>query len=202
MSKLGIGERIKKLRETNHLTQAELSRNLSITHQSISKWEREESVPDTMMIIELSKVFSVPTDYLLLGKTSIIEVRNTDEAALLNVKSIGELSHGELLALYSAELVKDMSIDNRKLLQNLGFISIGNTPEWTLEGKQLSDEYWYRCSELILKEIENSSNLDEIYLLINKRIELPKQLLYQFIDNLVSIGKIEHVSSLIMRLKE
>lgn len=196
MSKFGIGERIKKLREMNNLTQTDLATKLKITHQSISKWEREESVPDTLMVIELSKVFSVSTDYLLVGKTDCLREENNGN---LKVRTIKELSHEELLALYSTVLVKDMEEKDRVMLQNLGFISLGSNPEWTVEGKQLSDKYWYNCSEAILKEIEENTNIVEVYLAVNKKIDISKKLFYRFIDDLVSSGKITQISSLIQK---
>lgn len=187
MADATIGERIKKLRELNGMTQSQLSSKLNITHQSISKWERDESIPDTLMIIELSKVFSVSTDYLLLGKVKKIK----------KLESIEELSYEELIGLYSSELVKDLTAENLNILQSLGFVSTENNPEWTKEGKQLSDKYWYNCCEAIFEELKENSDIDNVYLNVSKKIDIPKELFYQFIDDMSANGKLPKVSHLL-----
>jgi len=195
MSQFGIGERIKKLREINKLTQVDIASKLNISHQSISKWEREDSTPETSMIIELSKLFNVSTDYLLLGKTEHSTLNESSDKEILKVKSIGELTHEELLALFSTELVSELQNSKISILQSKGFISKSENPEWTIEGKQLSDKYLYDCCEFILKEMNSSDNIDGVYLDVNKRIDIPRELFNQFLDHLVSIGKITRISS-------
>ena len=60
-----VAERIKALRESNGLTQADLARKLSITRSSVNAWELGISVPSTQYIVELAQIFHVSTDYLL-----------------------------------------------------------------------------------------------------------------------------------------
>ena len=60
-----IADRIKFLREESGYTQAELARRLGITRSSVNAWEMGISVPSTQNIIDLAKIFSVSTDYLL-----------------------------------------------------------------------------------------------------------------------------------------
>lgn len=60
-----IGERIKDLRTEKKLTQTELAQALNITQDSISLWEKNKRIPDTIYIILLAKFFSVSSDYLL-----------------------------------------------------------------------------------------------------------------------------------------
>ena len=63
-----IGERIKILRKLNSITQEELAEQMSVSRQSVSKWESNQSVPDIEKIISLSAYFDTSTDYLLTGK--------------------------------------------------------------------------------------------------------------------------------------
>ncbi len=63
-----IGERIKILRKLNNITQEELAEQMSVSRQSVSKWESNQSVPDIEKIISLSAYFDTSTDYLLTGK--------------------------------------------------------------------------------------------------------------------------------------
>ena len=60
-----VSERVKKLREQNNLTQADLARKLGLTRSSVNAWEMGISVPSTQYIVELAKIFKVSTDYLL-----------------------------------------------------------------------------------------------------------------------------------------
>jgi len=60
-----IAENIKNLRRQKNVTQEELSEYLNISFQTISKWERGESLPDINMLIALANYFDVSTDELL-----------------------------------------------------------------------------------------------------------------------------------------
>ena len=66
-----IGKRILHLRKENGLSQEELAAKLTVSRQAISKWELSESVPDTENIVQLSQLFGVSTDFLLLDETSV-----------------------------------------------------------------------------------------------------------------------------------
>jgi len=58
-------EKIKKLREARGWTQAELARRLGVTRNGVNSWEQGLSMPSPACLVELAKVFSVSTDYLL-----------------------------------------------------------------------------------------------------------------------------------------
>lgn len=62
---MSIGERIKKHRLKNNLTQKVLSVQLGLTTKMISFYENDERTPPADILIKLSKIFSVSTDYLL-----------------------------------------------------------------------------------------------------------------------------------------
>ena len=47
------------------MTQSQLAEKLSITASTVGKYEREELQPNIDVIIELSKIFEVSTDFLL-----------------------------------------------------------------------------------------------------------------------------------------
>lgn len=78
-----FGEKLQKLRKEHKLSQEELALQINISRQAISKWELNESKPDTDNIIQLSNILGVSIDYLLNDtleslpvKPAIIEEKN------------------------------------------------------------------------------------------------------------------------------
>ena len=59
------GEKLQKLRKEGGYTQEELADIMSVSRQSISKWESDIAFPETEKIIALSKLYHCSTDYLL-----------------------------------------------------------------------------------------------------------------------------------------
>ena len=61
-----LGEKIQELRRRSGMSQDTLAETLDVSRQAVSKWERDEAMPETDKIIRIAKAFSVSTDYLLL----------------------------------------------------------------------------------------------------------------------------------------
>lgn len=79
-------ERIKVLREARGWTQAELARRLSITRNGVNSWEQGLSMPSPACLVDLAKLFSVSTDYLLgVERLETVNVTglNEEDIALL-----------------------------------------------------------------------------------------------------------------------
>lgn len=62
---MNIGKTIKELRKECSMSQTELANKLFISQDTVSLWERGKSNPDIEMLIELTKIFNVSSDYLL-----------------------------------------------------------------------------------------------------------------------------------------
>ncbi len=60
-----IGNTIAALRRQENMTQAELAQKLNYTDKAVSKWERGESVPDALTLVQLAELFGVGIDVLL-----------------------------------------------------------------------------------------------------------------------------------------
>ena len=60
-----LGEKIQMLRSRAGMSQETLAELLEVSRQAVSKWERDEAVPETEKIVRLSDCFQVTTDYLL-----------------------------------------------------------------------------------------------------------------------------------------
>ena len=62
---MSIGERIKKLRKSMHLTQTELGAKVGVQKNAVSKWETGRVVIPTQTVRALADLFGVPVSYLI-----------------------------------------------------------------------------------------------------------------------------------------
>lgn len=76
-----LGQRIKFLREKANMSQHEVSKFTGISRSNVGKIENDKIVPNCDAIVEISKLFKVSTDFLLLGK---IEVHRTKNVQVVN----------------------------------------------------------------------------------------------------------------------
>lgn len=75
-----LNENIKAIIKSKGLSQEELAIKLNVVRQTISKWERGLSVPDSEMLISISEVFETSVS-TLLGET-VIESKVDDLKAI------------------------------------------------------------------------------------------------------------------------
>lgn len=78
-----LNENIHMLRKSQGLSQEELALKLNVVRQTISKWERGLSVPDSEMLIALSEVFDTSVS-TLLGET--VSDADQDDLKVLSEK--------------------------------------------------------------------------------------------------------------------
>jgi len=60
-----LGERIRRLRERKHWTQAELAAKLDTPQEEVESWESGRAVPDLQQLRLIAELFSVPVKQLL-----------------------------------------------------------------------------------------------------------------------------------------
>ena len=72
---MSVGNRILQLRIDNGLTQEQLAEKLEVSRQSVSMWERGQSLPEIDKVIQMSRLFSVGTDEILLEEADIKKLR-------------------------------------------------------------------------------------------------------------------------------
>ena len=70
---MSLGERITELRTQKNLSQGELASALSVSRQAISKWENDQSSPDTIHLIQLADLLDTEVAYLATGVKPIYE---------------------------------------------------------------------------------------------------------------------------------
>ena len=64
---MNISEKIRTLRKSKGMSQEELAGQVNISRQAVSRWENGTALPDADNIVQLSKLFGVTTDYLLMN---------------------------------------------------------------------------------------------------------------------------------------
>ena len=69
IDRMSTGKKITQLREEIGISQRELARRIDVHYQSVGRWERDESLPDTDALIKLAALFKVTTDYILFDNT-------------------------------------------------------------------------------------------------------------------------------------
>lgn len=63
-----FGEKLQSLRRRSGMSQDTLAEKLEVSRQAVSKWERDEAMPETEKVVRIAKLFDVSLDELLLGK--------------------------------------------------------------------------------------------------------------------------------------
>ena len=60
-----LDKKLARLRKREGLSQAEVSEELDVSRQAVTKWETGQSRPSTENLQSLSKLYNVPIEYLL-----------------------------------------------------------------------------------------------------------------------------------------
>lgn len=78
-----LKDTIRALRKARGFSQEDLAIRLNVVRQTVSKWERGLSVPDSEMLIALGEVFGVSVGYLL-GET--VDLEEADDLRVISEK--------------------------------------------------------------------------------------------------------------------
>ena len=90
-----LSEKIQILRKQKGMSQEQLATHVMVSRQAISKWELGESVPEVENVVQLSKIFNVTTDYLLLDNVSVRPIVDTQYSSepFTNINNVSTTSH-------------------------------------------------------------------------------------------------------------
>ena len=105
-----LSENIKNFRKIKGISQEELAIKLNVVRQTISKWEKGLSVPDSEMLIRLAEKLDTTVN-VLLGETA--EPTETTEIEVLAAK----------LELLNEQFVKRN--ENRRKIWRIVFVALG-----------------------------------------------------------------------------
>ena len=70
---MSIGKRIAELRNEKEISQGRLAQTLGVSRQAISKWENDQSSPDTIHLIKLADILDTEVEYLATGRKPVYE---------------------------------------------------------------------------------------------------------------------------------
>lgn len=91
-----IGTKIAQARREQGITQLELADKMSVTRQTVSRWETGAAVPDIEKVADLAEILQVSCDYLLKGnllsKDAVVSVESKDASG--NKNSVTRLLSG------------------------------------------------------------------------------------------------------------
>ena len=68
MEKKTLGSFISALRRAQGLTQQEVADRLAVSNKAVSRWERDEAMPDILLLPAIADLFGVTVDELLRGE--------------------------------------------------------------------------------------------------------------------------------------
>lgn len=92
MEKKTIGGFICALRKASGMTQKQLADKLMVSDKSVSRWERDECMPDLTLIPAIADIFGVTADELLRGERKNIESQETKGDDALSQRSQKQIS--------------------------------------------------------------------------------------------------------------
>ena len=138
-----IGNQIKALRTQRGITQEDLARELGVSAQAVSKWERDAATPDIQLLPAISAYFGVTIDELfaLSDETRMERIQNMlwdervlnpatveTERAFLLEKGKREKNNGEVYRLL-ADIEYQLSEEHRRAAQDYAREAISRDPE-------------------------------------------------------------------------
>ena len=89
-----IAENLKKLRKGKDLTQEEIAEILGVSAQSVSKWERGDTMPDITLLPALANLYKVSVDALI----GMVKINDRQTRNNLFVAAHNYIRNGEIIA--------------------------------------------------------------------------------------------------------
>ena len=122
---LDVGEKIKNLRIDKGLTQDELAERLNVSRALVCKWEIGSRLPAYSVLEELSTIFDVDSELLILADATVYEDLDTCIPANMDSRQASDLISDFVRALgeKDAELFKMRYIafmDSKTIARKLG----------------------------------------------------------------------------------
>lgn len=75
---MNIGKNIQYLRKQKRITQEQLAESMSVSRQTVSRWETDEIIPELNKLVALSELFSCKLDTLVKEDLSVCDAFYTE----------------------------------------------------------------------------------------------------------------------------
>ena len=122
--KYQIGANIAAYRKRAGLTQAGLAENLNYSDKAVSKWERGESVPDVLTLMQLAAQFDITVNDLLVDPEALPGNPGTLEKAMTQVseKALKRKANKNVILALSSTLVWFVALFACVILSSFDFL--------------------------------------------------------------------------------
>ena len=138
-----IGEKLYNHRKNAGFSQEELAEKIGVSRQAVSKWERDESSPDTNNLIALAKLYNISLDDLVLGEnTSKQEEAPTNDKVDVSPAGIQAESHNGDKVNINLKGVQ-VDTDNKNVHIGIDGVKVGENGHIVFPEKQI-DSRAYR----------------------------------------------------------
>ena len=123
--KFRIGSNIAAYRKRDGLTQVSLAEKLNYSDKAVSKWERGESIPDVLTLVQLAELFGITVNDLICDPNALPE--NSDsklEKAMTQVseKALKRKANKNVIQALSSTLVWFVALFAFVILSSFDFL--------------------------------------------------------------------------------
>ena len=196
---MNLGEKLRKIRESNNLTQNQLAEMLFVSEKTISSWENNRTSPDLNMIYKISDYFKKSFFYL------INDSYDTDNINEIEIKlKVDNNEYNRILNLLEQTSINKRNVNQIDTYYTKDGVSLNN--EW-LRIRNEEGKYIFNYKKKINNSkfdkydvlIDNTNNLNKILLALGykqigtitkKRVTYLYKDAYEFsFDILDNIGK-------------
>ena len=100
-----FGNKLLQLRKNRKMSQEQLADKLCVTRQAVSKWELDETLPDTDNLIKIADLFFVSVEYLVNE-----DVYRVESSSKIKLQDIDKYDVVNFLAAFSSALVSTIAL--------------------------------------------------------------------------------------------
>lgn len=104
------GQRLKRLREDNHLTHTDLANDLGVSFAQIYRYESGKASPDSEVLDRMAELFGVSADYLLgrsnapVGYIGIDDLSDDEKAVLSAMRQGHDMEAIQIIATHASHM--------------------------------------------------------------------------------------------------
>lgn len=138
-----VGELLQKLRKEKNMTQKQVAESLNISDKTVSKWECGMGCPDVSLLHELSNIFGINIEKILLGDLEPNDVTGG------NMKQLKFYECKECKNVITSTGVAEISCCGRKLTPE---IPSKNDELHKLIVEEVEDDYYVTIDHEMTKE--------------------------------------------------